>query len=90
MTKEEIIRLMHEAAKDHSEYYAGCGDPKGEDMEVFVKFAELVAQREREACARMCEEEICACCWEEGAQDVAEHLAERIRQRSRHDPHPPL
>jgi len=45
------------------------------------RFAALVAAHEREACAKLCEQEVCACCWEDDAQAAAEHLAERIRAR---------
>ncbi len=48
---------------------------------VIVKFADLVIATEREACAKVCEQEVCACCWEDDAQAAAEHLAERIRAR---------
>jgi len=34
---------------------------------------------ERERCAKLCEQEICNCCWGEDAQAAAEHLAEVIR-----------
>ena len=44
-------------------------------------FAELVRADEREACAKVCEDEICNCCWDEQAGAVAEHLAETIRAR---------
>lgn len=40
------------------------------------------ANVEREACANVCEEEICSCCWTQDAQAGAEHLAEQIRKRS--------
>lgn len=89
MTKEEIIRLMHESVKDHSEYFADCGDPKGEDLEVFVKFAELVSHHEREACAQVCEEEIqlSASGWNDGKpwkvkRDESGNCAAAIRMRS--------
>jgi len=36
---------------------------------------------EREACAKVCEEEICNCCWDDDAQAAAEHLADAIRAR---------
>ena len=37
---------------------------------------------EREACAQVCESEICECCWDDEAKGAAEHLAETIRSRS--------
>jgi len=48
---------------------------------VVQRFAELVRADEREACAEVCEEEICNCCWDEEAGAVAEHLAATIRAR---------
>ena len=39
------------------------------------------AENEREACALVCEEEICNCCWDDDAQAAAEHLAATIRAR---------
>lgn len=38
-------------------------------------------QLEREACAKVCEKEICNCCWDNDAQAAAEHLAAAIRAR---------
>ena len=50
------------------------------------RFASLIANAavvaEREACAKVCEEEICNCCWDEGAQAAAEYLVDLIRARS--------
>ena len=37
-------------------------------------------KEERERCARVCEHEICACCWDDDAQAAAEHLADAIRK----------
>ena len=42
---------------------------------------DLAMAVEREACAKVCEDEICNCCWDEQAGAVAEHLAETIRAR---------
>ena len=39
---------------------------------------ERLAQ-ERERCVRVCEDEICACCWNYEAQAAAEHLCNAIR-----------
>jgi hypothetical protein len=36
--------------------------------------------KERERCAKLCEQEICACCWDDDAQAAAEHLAAEIRK----------
>jgi hypothetical protein len=42
---------------------------------------EKMVAAEREACAKVCEEEICSCCWDDDAQAAAEHLANTIRAR---------
>jgi hypothetical protein len=74
MTKDEIIELAKE-----------CGYWSGQTVEMnyvgLERFAALVAAHEREECAKVCEEELCNCCWEDDAQDAAEHLAETIRAR---------
>ena len=86
MNRDDIIRMAREA---------GClgpgegGDPNGlwepngwENVtELMFRFADLIAAAEREECAKVCEEELCNCCWEDDAQDAAEHLAETIRAR---------
>jgi hypothetical protein len=36
-------------------------------------------QQAQERAARMCEDEICACCWDEDAKAAAEHIAATIR-----------
>jgi hypothetical protein len=41
---------------------------------------EAGAAAERERCAKLCEQEICACCWDDDAQAAAEHLAAEIRK----------
>jgi len=49
-----------------------------------MRWDELLAkavEAEREACAKVCEEEICDCCWDDDAQVAAEHLAAAIRAR---------
>lgn len=45
------------------------------------ELAELAAAAERDACAQVCEDEICTCCWDEQAGAVAEHIAAAIRAR---------
>lgn len=75
MTKDDVIRMAQQ-----------WGDWNGQTVEFndvgLERFAALVAAAEREACAKVCEEQICACCWTDDAQAAAEHLAERIRARS--------
>lgn len=59
MTKDEIIRMAHEASPDMT-WYAGLDDPTNvsiEELEFLERFAALVAAAEREACAKVCEHE---------------------------------
>lgn len=58
MTREDIIRMAREALKedDGEDYYAYTHQIPhwwGKEDEI-LKFAELVAAAEREACARLC------------------------------------
>jgi hypothetical protein len=71
MTRDDITRMAREA---------GCVDPMV-FLASYERFAALVAAAEREACAEVCEQEVCACCWSDDAQAAAEHLSERIRAR---------
>ena len=50
MTKEEIIEMVMQIG--------GCDRPEDDSpaLKMFVTFAKLVAEHEREACAKMCEE----------------------------------
>lgn len=71
MTKDELI--------NHSRNILGYSDRMTKDL---IDAYDLGAAAEREACAAVCEAEICACCWNDEAQAAAEHLAETIRIRS--------
>ena len=74
MTQDEIIEMAREA---------GCIPRRSpefwEDIQVFatpdviVKFAKLVAAKEREACAKLCESYI--------AQSIGKEMAAAIRAR---------
>lgn len=68
MTKAEVFAMAHTAWGDHHEIFWF-------DDDGIEKFAELVAAREREACAKVCE------AWQEwGADGVL--LAKAIRNGS--------
>ncbi len=41
---------------------------------------EAAVLAERERCAKLCEQEICTCCWDDDAQAAAEYLAAEIRK----------
>ena len=49
MTKEEIIEMVMQIG--------GCDRPEDDSpaLKMFVTFARLVAEKEREACAKLCE-----------------------------------
>jgi len=49
MTRDDIIRMAHEAGYSHKL-------PKGEHGLALKRFAALVAAAEREACAKVCDE----------------------------------
>jgi hypothetical protein len=50
-------------------------------QEHWTEYERSIAAQEREACAKVCEDEICSCCWDDEAKAAAEHLAEAIRAR---------
>jgi len=51
MTQDEIIEMATEVGMDYLQYISP------EAFEKVVAFVELVAQQEREACAKVCEEQ---------------------------------
>jgi hypothetical protein len=83
MTKEDIIRMAQEAG------FEGCAELTWEDVictEELVAFAKLVAQHEREACAKVCDNRVTAYqyatdVWAQEHIDEARHLAKAIRAR---------
>ena len=81
MTRDDIIRMAREA---------GYVIPAYRDhIEIMERFAALVAAAEREACAKLCDDEQPANPWKpvsthlEGQFEMAGHLAERIRARGK-------
>jgi hypothetical protein len=83
MSRDDIIRMAREAGMErvvklHSD---GTRTVELPHPDLLERFAALVAAAEREACAVLCEQEVCACCWSDDAQAAAEHLSERIRAR---------
>jgi hypothetical protein len=75
MTREDIINLARQHGKPVQEQNAEV-----EYLFTLEGINALLAA-EREACAEVCEQEVCACCWSDDAQAAAEHLSERIRAR---------
>lgn len=60
----------------------GYATGHGDTIEDLLKELEWqIRESEREACAKVCDDEICACCWDDDAQAAAEHLAAAIRAR---------
>lgn len=84
MDNKYIIRMAREAGAEAT-HYQTWGDVYEFDMELLERFAALVAAHEREACAKVCEEE--AASWAKlNAQDEegygAIQCAAAIRARS--------
>ncbi len=80
MTRDDIIRWARQAGIKLPD--GAFPDQGSFTLPNLIQFAALVAAAEREACAEVCEQEVCACCWSDDAQAAAEHLSERIRARS--------
>jgi hypothetical protein len=84
MTRDDIIRMAREALKEDSgeDYYAYTHQIPhwwGKEDEI-VKFAELVAAAEREACAALCDKIADDDGFEGG---YADYCAQAIRKRRR-------
>jgi hypothetical protein len=72
MTREDIIRIAREAGMDYLQYLSP------EAFEKVVVFFKLVAQHEREECAKVCDEQMQGkSIWVEGARACS--LAIRAR-----------
>jgi hypothetical protein len=69
MTREEIMKVAHEAKMP---YYYRTGEI--DNIDAVERFARLVAEEEREACAKVCEDLI-------GTRAMARHCADAIRAR---------
>ena len=84
MTRDEVIRLAMKAGLldkvDCSDDYFIPGDAFVEEIEVFAK---LVAETEREECAKLCEEiarrneEECDIDWVTGNMECADYIRAR-------------
>jgi len=55
LTQDEIIEMTRQAANAIPGYTAKVEDPSGAVLEFYNRFAKLVAQHEREACADIAE-----------------------------------
>ena len=71
MTREEIIKLANEAELCQTIWI----EEDCIEIESVVQFAKLVAEREREACAKIADE------WAVGWPHPSRVIAERIRSR---------
>ena len=76
MTKEEIIEMVMQIG--------GCDRPEDDSpaLKMFVTFAKLVAAKEREACAKLCEtigntQANMNAAWRNGCRDVAIEIRAR-------------
>jgi hypothetical protein len=75
MTREDIIIKLAQKA---GFYLTEKGDPLAP---VFLRFAALVAEAEREACAKVCETEYEGYDWADREKDATEDCAAAIRAR---------
>ena len=84
-TLERFAALVAAAEREKvARWQIGSGYTTGHGETIEDLLVELewqVRESEREACARVCEEEICNCCWDDDAQAAAEHLTAAIRAR---------
>jgi len=71
MTQDEIIEMARQAGMDYLQYLSP------EAFEKVVVFSKLVAQHEREACAKECEHTALRM----GSEWMAQHCAQAIRAR---------
>lgn len=71
MTREEIIKLANEAELCQTIWI----EEDCIEIESVIQFAKLVAEREREACAKIADE------WAVGWPHPSQVIAERIRSR---------
>ena len=80
MTKEEIIEMAKQAG------YLDLSFDRGMELKELRAFAKLVAEKEREECAKICDDRVTAYQyatdpWAREHIDEAKHLAETIRAR---------
>jgi hypothetical protein len=80
MTRDEIVQMAQKAAAQHGHEIKETN----EIVETLTSFAELVAAKEREACAKVCDKEMeYAEKWGIGLQVLtADKIATAIRARS--------
>jgi hypothetical protein len=80
MNREDIIRMAREAGFDTDL------PPFKDETAIALKLAKLVAEHEREACAKVCDNRVTAYkyatdVWAQEHIDEARHLANAIRAR---------
>ena len=85
MTKEEIIEMAHKSGL-HLATDVNWMPIIG--LEYLEKFAKLVAEREREACAKLCDDRTTAYqyatdSWAQEHINEAKHLSQAIRARGK-------
>jgi hypothetical protein len=84
MTTEEIVKAAYDAGFSSGEIFQGLAE--------FKRLIDAAAAAEREACAKLCDNELCdnekpvnpwkpVSSHQEGQFEMAGHLAERIRSR---------
>lgn len=75
MTREDVIRMLREANSVQEDYFS----PDHDNIAANIRFANLVAAAEREACAKVCDAEAAA--YLSDMKVVARNCAAAIRAR---------
>ena len=73
MTQDEIMELVRQAGGTFGSHIAWV---ERDLMPVYIRFAHLVAEKEREACAKIADE------WAVGWPHPSQSIAEWIRKRT--------
>jgi hypothetical protein len=79
MTDVKTIELAKQAGFEYNSL--GMTYTSGSLSDSLERFAKLVAEHEREECAKLIEEMPCDCCWPEDSIPVAVDFADAIRAR---------
>jgi hypothetical protein len=80
MTREEIMHMAREAGV-RMDYIFDSGTTRWILQRGLMRFAALVAEAEREACARVCEAEYEGYDWADREKDATKDCARAIRAR---------
>jgi hypothetical protein len=80
MTKDEILEMANHAGFERLGVYAQFGDDWVCFTEELIEFAKLVAAKERDACAKVCEDnaiDLSEGDWDPACINCADHIRAR-------------